>query len=112
MNSNMSSFLISPIVSVVACRFTPTPGWNRLTKNSPSEIEMNEATMNQVIARKPIRPTVALSPICAIPATIVPSTSGATSSLMRLRKMVDSSPKVRVRFSNTALSAFTPRLTA
>ena len=88
------------------------PGWNRLTINRPSPIEMKLAVMNQVNARTPIRPNALLSPICAMPTTIVESTSGATSSLMRLRKMSESSLNVLVIYSNIGLSAATPTWTA
>ena len=69
----------------------PTPGWNRFTITRPSAIEIRLAVMNHASARVPIRPSAELSPICAIPTTMVESTSGATSILMRLRKISDSS---------------------
>jgi hypothetical protein len=50
--------------------------------------------MNQAIARNPILPKAALSPMWAMPTTIVERISGATSNLIRLRKMLDRSPVV------------------
>ncbi len=66
---------------------------------SPRVIEMKLAMMNQTIARKPIRPTAALSFMWARPETIVASTSGATSILIRLRKIVESTWKLRAQCS-------------
>ncbi len=72
---------------------------------------MKLAMMNHTIARKPIRPTAALSPICASPETIVASTSGATSILIRLRKMVDNTWKLRAQVSVVAMPESSPALT-
>ena len=69
---------------------------------------MKLARMNQTIARKPIRPTAALSPMCARPDTIVASTSGATSILIRLRNTVDSTWKLRAQVSLLAIPASIP----
>ncbi len=65
----------------------PTPGWKKFTSTRPRPIETRLAVMNHVNARMPMRPNAALSPMCAMPTTMVDSTSGATSILMRFRKM-------------------------
>ena len=57
---------------------SPTPGCNRLTITSPSAIETKLNVTNHASDRPPIRPSAVLSPIEAMPVTIVASTSGAT----------------------------------
>ena len=62
------------------------PGSNSPTMMRPSDSEMIEANMNQPSAFPPIRPTVRMSSIFAIPTTRVAKTSGEMIILMRRRK--------------------------
>ena len=115
MNSQKSSFLTSPTLDAASAASmigAPTPGCSQLTISRPSPIEMKLAMMNHRIARNPIRPSAALSPMWAMPTTMVDRISGATSSLIRLRKMSDSSLKVLVIATKTGSPAGTETWTA
>ena len=52
---------------------------------SPSVSETKVARMNQQSDRMPTRPSAAMSPMCAIPATRVENTRGAMIILIRRR---------------------------
>ena len=64
------------------------PGCRTLTITSPSSSDTIEADTNQPIVLSPIRPTAALSPMCAIPTTRVENTSGAMIILISRKKTV------------------------
>ena len=55
--------------------------------------------MNQPSVRAPMRPSAAVSPMCAMPVTRVANTSGAMIILIRRRKM-------SVRMVNQSAAAF------
>ncbi|MOA19026.1 hypothetical protein D3C78_1393780 [compost metagenome] len=67
-------------------RLRPTPGFSRLTITRPSISDTSDAVTNQPIALAPMRPTVAESPMRAMPTTRVENTSGAMIILIRRRK--------------------------
>jgi hypothetical protein len=74
-------------------RASPTPGSSALTRIRPSPSETRLAQTNQPKALRPTRPSAVVSPIWAMPTTMVESTSGAMIILMRLRKTVVSIEK-------------------
>ena len=78
-----------PVGAVVSgtANSSPTPGCNRVTMTRPRLREKSEAIMNQPSVLKPMRPTVLLSPILAMPTVRVVNTSGAMIILMRRRKI-------------------------
>ena len=67
------------------------PGSNSCTSIRPSVSETSEAKMNQPSDLPPTRPTVAMSPILAMPTTSVENTSGAMIILIRRRNAIGSS---------------------
>ncbi len=68
-------------------RERPTPGCIRCTITSPRVRDIREASINQPRVLAPMRPTVRVSPILAMPTTRVVNTRGAMIILMRRRKM-------------------------
>ena len=66
---------------------TPTPGLMMLTTVSPTTSAADVTTSKYRSVFAPIRPTFFMSPVPAMPWTMLPSTSGAIITLMRLRKM-------------------------
>ncbi|EZP72139.1 hypothetical protein BV96_02271 [Sphingomonas paucimobilis] len=79
----LSASVFTPDSAPDRTRFSPSPGAKKLTKMRPSVSEIRLAMMNQASARPPIRPSAALSPIWAMPATSVEKTSGAMIILIR-----------------------------
>ena len=71
--------------------WTPAPGWNRLTRISPSVSDTTDALTNQIIALPPTRPTVPASAMWPMPATSVEKTSGAMIILISRRKIIEPS---------------------
>ncbi|MNQ81054.1 hypothetical protein D3C85_960590 [compost metagenome] len=68
-------------------RESPTPGCIRCTMIRPRVRDISEASMNQPRVLTPMRPTVRVSPILAMPTTRVVKTRGAMIILIRRRKM-------------------------
>ena len=81
-----------PLPAAVSC--IALPGSSQVASISPSVREMTDAKMNQPSALPPIRPTVAISPIFAMPTTSVENTSGAMIILISRRKMVGRSEAI------------------
>ena len=58
-----------------------------MASTMPSVSETSDAVTNQPTAFMPMRPTVRVSPVAAIPDTTVAKTSGAMIILIRRRKI-------------------------
>ncbi len=69
-------------------RLRLAPGCSRLTIRRPSSSETTDALTNQPMVLRPIRPTEATSPMCAMPTTSVENTSGAMIILISRRNTV------------------------
>ena len=68
------------------------PGSKIPTKIKPRVSEITDAKINQPSALPPTRPTVAISPILAMPTTNVEKTKGAMIILIKRKKMVGNRP--------------------
>ena len=70
-----------------SARFMCTPGWKKLTSSMPSASDVADAHTNQIIARRPTRPTERPPLMLARPVTRGENTSGAMIILIMRRKM-------------------------
>ena len=86
-----------PVGAVVSgtANLSPTPGCNRVTMTRPRLREKSEAIMNQPSVLKPMRPTVLLSPILAMPTVRVVKTSSPLSPSSTASPVLGSMTSVR-----------------
>src|SRR6185436_9745245 len=91
LNDSESAFTVDSTLVAGTSNCIALPGSNNCTRINPNVSDTSDAPMNQPIALLPTRPTVAISPILAMPTTSVENTSGAMIILIRRRNIVGSS---------------------
>ena len=91
----LNAAVSTPLAAVAggSGRLRPTPGLEDVTRISPRVSDTRLAQMNQPSARRPTRPSAAMSPICAMPTTSVEKTSGAMIILISRRNKAVTMPR-------------------
>jgi hypothetical protein len=98
---SMNDWMLMPVACTPDAAFAAgsgrciaLPGSSVPTRIRPSVSERSDAKMNHASALPPTRPTVAMSPIFAMPTTSVENTSGAMIILMSRRNALGNSSMI------------------